>query len=104
MASKKKKNAKRMAPVNVVAIVLCAAMLVYFAYSFISIRADIKSQQAQLDALQAQYEQRLAENEALQKAIDAGDEEALAEQYAREKGYIKQDERVYIDITPGSGE
>lgn len=93
-----------MKPANVVAIVLCAAMLVYFAYSFVKIRVDIKSQQAQLEALQTQYKQQLAENEALQKAIDEGDEEALAEQYAREKGYVKQDERVYVDITPGSGQ
>lgn len=104
MAGKNKKNSKRMAPTSVIAVVLCTAMLVYFVCSFFKIRADIKTQQAQLDALQARYESRIAENAALQKAIDEGDEEALAEQYAREKGYVKQDERVYVDITPGSGE
>ena len=32
------------------------------------------------------------------------DEEALIEEYARKKGYVKSDERVYVDITPGQEE
>ena len=32
------------------------------------------------------------------------DEKELAEEYARKKGYVMPDERVYVDITPGSAE
>lgn len=91
-----------MKPSSIVAVILCTAMLVYFACSFFKVRADIKSQKAQLETLQNLYESQVAENEALQKAIDSGDEAALAEQYARDKGYVMPDERVYVDITPGS--
>ena len=32
------------------------------------------------------------------------DKKELAEEYARKKGYVMPDERVYVDITPGSAE
>ena len=44
------------------------------------------------------------ENEALEKAVSEGDEAALVEEYARKKGYVMPDERVYVDITPGAEE
>ena len=37
-------------------------------------------------------------------AATNGDESALAEEYARKKGYVMPDERVYVDITPGEEE
>ena len=50
------------------------------------------------------YESQLAENEELEAAIKDGDKKELAEEYARKKGYVMPDERVYVDVTPGSEE
>ena len=46
-------------------------------------------------------ESQQAENQELEAAISEGDESALAEEYARKKGYVMPDDRVYVDITPG---
>ena len=55
-----------------------AALAIYFAVSFFSAYKDIE------------------------KTIKENDEAAIAEKCARENGYVKTDERVYIDITPGT--
>ena len=74
----------------------------YFAVSFFSAYKDINEKKEELSDLQTQYEEQVKQNEALQNTIDENDEAAIAEKYARENGYVKTDERVYIDITPGT--
>ena len=44
----------------------------------------------------------MQQNQELQDTIEENDEAEIAEKYARENGYVKTDERVYIDITPGT--
>ncbi len=100
MAKKKMNKNKR--TFSVIALVFCLVIAVYFAVSFFRTRSEINAKEAELTALENLYESQLAENEDLQNAINNTDEAALAEEYAREKGYVLPDERVYVDITPGS--
>ncbi|MBR2875536.1 MAG: septum formation initiator family protein [Clostridia bacterium] len=101
---KKKKLSKKSKRVSVILAVLFTAVAIYFAVSFFSVKKEISEKEAELNALVEQYEQQVAQNEELKKTIDENDEAALAEKYARENGYVKTDERVYIDITPGKTE
>ncbi len=102
MATKKKKKNNR--TFSIIALVFCLIVALFFAISFIKTRSEINAKEAELTALESIYESRVAENSELQNAIDDTDEAALAEEYAREKGYVLPDERVYVDITPGSEE
>jgi cell division protein FtsB len=63
--------------------------------------SDNKAKQDEKTALSNTLESLVSENEALEKAVSEGDEDELAEEYARKKGYVMPDERVYVDITPG---
>lgn len=102
MATKKKKN--QLKPHSVLVIVLCFVILLYMGIRFIKAQSEINAKEAQLTELESIYESRVSENEELKAAIKDGDKEELAEEYARKKGYVMPDERVYVDITPGSEE
>jgi cell division protein FtsB len=71
---------------------------------FVKAQSEINAKEAQLTELESIYESQIAENEELEAAIKDGDKKELAEEYARKKGYVMPDERVYVDITPGSAE
>ncbi len=101
MAKKKKKQVK---PVSVIAIVLCSFIVLFLVISIIKQVAEKKQLEAELESEKAVLESRISENQELEVAVSEGDEEELAEQYAKEKGYVMPDERVYVDITPGSEE
>ncbi len=102
MATNKKKN--QLKPHSVLVIVLCFVLLLYMGIRFIKAQSEINAKEAQLTELESIYESRVSENEELKAAIEDGDKEELAEEYARKKGYVMPDERVYVDITPGSEE
>ena len=102
--AKARKAKKQIKPVSVIAIILCSCIVLYFIYSFIKVQSEISEKRAELNTLVSLHESQVAENKALEKAVSEGDEEALAEEYARKKGYVMPDERVYVDITPGAEE
>lgn len=102
MATQKKKQ--QLKAHSVIAIVLCFVLLLYMGIRFIKAQSEINAKEAQLTELESIYESQVAENEELKAAIKEGDKEELAEEYARKKGYVMPDERVYVDITPGSEE
>lgn len=79
-----------------------AALAIYFAFSFASAKNEIDEKKALLSELQTQKEEQEKQNKELEKTIKENDEAEIAEKYARENGYVKTDERVYIDITPGT--
>ncbi len=99
---KKKTVNKKRKQVSIVMAVLFCAVVIYFAISFFNTNKEITEKKQELNELQTQYEEQLKQNEELQNTIDENDEAAIAEKYARENGYVKTDERVYIDITPGT--
>ena len=81
---------------------VAAALAIYFAVSFFSAYKEINEKKEELSNLQAQKEEQVQLNKDIEKTIKENDEAAIAEKYARENGYVKTDERVYIDITPGA--
>ena len=89
---------------SVIVIVLCFVLLLYMGIRFVKAQSEINAKEAQLTELESIYESQIAENEELEAAIKDGDKKELAEEYARKKGYVMPDERVYVDITPGSAE
>ena len=102
MAKEKKKN--QLNSRSVIVIVLCFVLLLYMGIRFVKAQSEINAKEAQLTELESIYESQIAENEELEAAIKDGDKKELAEEYARKKGYVMPDERVYVDITPGSEE
>ena len=102
MEAQKKKN--QLKPRSVLVIVLCFVLLLYMGIRYIKAQSEINAKETQLTELESVHESRVAENEELKSAIKDGDEAELIEKYAREKGYVMPDERVYVDITPGSEE
>lgn len=97
----RKKSRKKPNNTSIIAIVICSCIILYLLVSIVKAQVDINKKEAELAALQSTYESQVAENEALEEAVSKGDEAELVEEYARKKGYVMPDERVYVDITPG---
>lgn len=102
MTKEKKKN--QLNSRSVIVIVLCFVLLLYMGIRFVKKQSEINAKQAQLTELQSIEASLAASNEEVSAALKDGDKDELAEEYARKKGYVKPDERVYVDITPGSAE
>jgi cell division protein FtsB len=73
----------------------------YFVVSIVKKQIEINKNEDTRQELVSILESQQAENQELEAAISEGDESALAEEYARKKGYVMPDDRVYVDITPG---
>lgn len=97
----KRQSKKKFNNTSIIAIVICSCIILYLLVSIVKAQIDINKKEAELAALQSTYESQVAENEALEEAVSNGDEAELVEEYARKKGYVMPDERVYVDITPG---
>lgn len=104
MKSKKRtrKRTKEQSIFMTLVFTVAAALAIYFAVSFFSAYKEINEKKEELSALQTQKEEQVQLNKDIEKTIKENDEAAIAEKYARENGYVKTDERVYIDITPGT--
>ena len=102
MAKEKKKN--QLNSRSVIVIILCFVLLLYMGIRFVKKQSEINAKQAHLTERESVLESLVAENEEVSAAIKDGDKDELAEEYARKKGYVMPDERVYVDITPGSAE
>ena len=102
MAQAKKKN--QLKPHSVIVVILCFVIFLYMSISFIKKQSEFNAKQAHATELESILESVVASNEEVSAAIEEGDKAELAEKQAREKGYVMPDERVYVDITPGSKE
>ncbi len=99
--AKTKKAKKKIEPKSIITTVLCGAIILFLLVGIVQKISDNKAKQDEKTALSNTLESLVSENEALEKAVSEGDEDELAEEYARKKGYVMPDERVYVDITPG---
>ncbi len=78
--------------------VVVLVMLIYLAIALLNQWGAIQSVQTQQSELQRQVDDQRLENQRLKEAIENSDDPAMLEQVARDKGYVKQDEDLYIDI------
>lgn len=100
MATKKK--AKKAKGFSIIVIAVCAVVILFLGARFVKKLNEMNEKQAQLTELQSERDDVVAQNEAVENAISENDENALVEEYARKKGYVMPDERVYVDVTPGN--
>lgn len=79
------------------------ALAGYFAITLIQLQIQINEKEETLAQVQAQYNEKIAENEELEKVVEDGDEDEYMERIARDSlGMVKPGEKVYYDISFGS--
>ena len=77
---------------------LVVVLLVYLATSLLDLRGQIQSAQDEQTALMQQVDEQRLANQQLQEAIENSDDPETLERVAREKGFVKQGETLYIDV------
>lgn len=75
-------------------LILCG----YLFFTLVRCQVTISSKQQELVSMQTQLTNQLASNEELSRALDDG-EDAIIERIAREQGYARPNERVFVDIS-----
>ena len=78
--------------------IVVLALLIYMATSLLDLRGQIQTVQEERDALAQQVADQQLENQELSEAIENSDDPDVLEQVARDKGFVKQDEVLYIDV------
>ena len=73
-------------------------LLIYMATSLLDLRGKIQTTLQEQEALTQQVEDQTLANQQLQEAIENSDDPDTLERVAREKGYDKQAETLYIDV------
>ncbi len=85
--------------IRAVVITAIALLLVYCSYSLINNYVDISRLKAQASEAQLKYEQQIKENEKIKAILDSDNKDEYIEEKAREKGYVKEGETVFYDIS-----
>ena len=78
--------------------IVVLALLIYMATSLLDLRGQIQTAQVQRDTLARQVSDQRLENQELEAAIENSDDPDMLEQVAREKGFVRQGEELYIDV------
>ena len=78
--------------------IVVLALLIYMATSLLDLRGQIQTAQEERDALAQQAADQQLENQELSEAIENSDDPDVLEQVARDKGFVKQDEVLYVDV------
>ena len=73
-------------------------LLIYMATSLLDLRGKIQATLQEQEALTQQVEDQTLANQQLQEAIENSDDPDTLERVAREKGYVKEGETLYIDV------
>ncbi len=81
----------------IAAFSVTAAVLVSMTINNISLSMRYSEKEEELKTLQAQYEAICDENDRLDAMLNDGDDKKAFEYYARNRGYIHPDEKVYLD-------
>ena len=79
--------------------ILFLGLVSYCSYTLISNYSDISRLNAQAAELNTQYENQLKDNEKIKAILNSEDMDEYIEQKAREKGYVKEGEIVFYDIS-----
>ena len=73
-------------------------LLIYMATSLLYLRGQIRDAEQTRAALEEQVRQKQLENQQLSAAIENSDDPDMLERVAREKGYVKSNETIYVNI------
>ena len=73
-------------------------LLIYMATSLMDLRGKIQTVKEQRDVLKQQVANQQLQNQELEDAIANSDDPDMMEQVAREKGFVKQGEELYVDV------
>ena len=88
----RKHYTRRLIPV-VVVLLFC-----WLFFSLIQCQITISSKRQELAGVQEQLSVQLAKNEELSRSLDDG-EDAIIERIARDEGYAKPNERIWVDLS-----
>ncbi len=88
------KNWSKILITAIVIVVVCLC-----AFSLIKNQSDISRLKAQAAEYDTQYEQQVEDNEKIKAILDSDSKDEYIEQKAREKGYVKDNEVVFYDIS-----
>lgn len=78
--------------------IVILVLVIYMATSLLDLRSQIQETQTLRNTLAEQVANQTLENQRLADAIANSDDPDMMEQVAREKGYVKQGEVLYIDV------
>lgn len=78
--------------------IVVLALLIYMAISLLDLRGKIKDVQLQRDALAQQVADQQWEKKRLEAAIANSDDPEMLEQVARDRGYVEENETLFIDV------
>ena len=92
-----KLNKKNAARLSVMALIVVLA--VYCAFTLLSNYSDISRLKTQAAKVNTQYEQQVNENDKIRAILNSDNKDEYIEQKAREKGYAKEGEIVFYDIS-----
>ena len=73
-------------------------LLIYMATSLMDLRGRIQNMEEQRDVLTQQVTNQQLRNQELEDAIENSDDPEMMERVAREKGFVKQGEELYVDV------
>lgn len=79
-------------------IVVLLALLIYMAISLLDLEGKIQDIEAQRDLLSRQVTDQQLENQKLADAIANSDDPEMLEQVARDRGYVRENEILFIDV------
>ena len=78
--------------------IVILALLIYMMISLLDLRGKIQDVEAQRDSLSRQVTDQRLENQKLADAIANSDDPEMLEQVARDRGYVRENEILFIDV------
>lgn len=78
--------------------IVVLVLLIYMVISLLDLRGKIQDVQAQRDILARQVTDQRLENQKLADAIANSDDPEMLEQVARDRGYVQENELLFIDV------
>ena len=100
---KKNKNKTKKRNTSFLLALGAFALAGYFAITLIQLQIEISEKKETLAQVQAQYNEKIAENKELERIVEDGNEDEYMERIARDSlDMIKPGEKVYYDISFGS--
>lgn len=78
--------------------IVVLALLIYLATALLNLRAQLQNDLEEKSELSSQVEQLEQENTQLADAIENKDDPAVLEAVARDKGFVKAGEKLFVDV------